>query len=55
VDDNRTAVGGIVADVSFMWLCDQRPAPTYTATKVPTSLIGLVDTLTADRVLPTQG
>ncbi len=37
VDDNGTATGGIVGDVSFMWLRDQRPAPTYTAS-IDTSL-----------------
>jgi protein-L-isoaspartate(D-aspartate) O-methyltransferase len=31
VNEDGTATGGIVADVSFMWLRDQQPAPTYTA------------------------
>jgi protein-L-isoaspartate(D-aspartate) O-methyltransferase len=31
VDEDGTATGGIVADVSFMWLRDQRPPPTYSS------------------------
>lgn len=31
VDGDGTARGGLVADVSFMWLRGQRPPPTYTA------------------------
>lgn len=31
VDEDGTATGGIVADVSFMWLRAQRPPPTYSA------------------------
>ncbi len=31
VEQDGTATGGIVADVSFMWLREQRPAPTYSA------------------------
>jgi protein-L-isoaspartate(D-aspartate) O-methyltransferase len=31
VEEDGTATGGIVADVSFMWLRNQQPAPTYTA------------------------
>ncbi|MGH3935915.1 MAG: methyltransferase domain-containing protein [Pseudonocardiaceae bacterium] len=31
VDDHGTAAGGLVGDVSFMWLRGQQPAPTYTA------------------------
>jgi protein-L-isoaspartate(D-aspartate) O-methyltransferase len=37
VEDDGTATGGIVADVSFMWLRDQRPPPTYSAS-IDTSL-----------------
>jgi protein-L-isoaspartate(D-aspartate) O-methyltransferase len=37
VGDDGTATGGIVADVSFMWLRDQRPPPTYSAS-IDTSL-----------------
>jgi protein-L-isoaspartate(D-aspartate) O-methyltransferase len=37
VGDDGTATGGIVADVSFMWLRDQRPSPTYSAS-IDTSL-----------------
>jgi len=37
VDEDGTATGGIVGDVSFMWLRDQQPAPTYTAS-IDTSL-----------------
>jgi SAM-dependent methyltransferase len=37
VGEDGTAAGGIVADVSFMWLRDQRPPPTYSAS-IDTSL-----------------
>jgi protein-L-isoaspartate(D-aspartate) O-methyltransferase len=37
VEDDGTATGGIVEDVSFMWLRDQRPPPTYSAS-IDTSL-----------------
>lgn len=37
VTDDGTATGGIIADVSFMWLRDQRPPPTYSAS-IDTSL-----------------